>query len=173
MPITPMTAADLDAVEQQLGRRPRGVVGCAYRCSCGTPLVVATAPVLDDGSPFPTTYYLTCQRLAAEISRREASGLMQEMTARLTADPELAERYQQAHESYLADRKRLAAELDLPVPDAIATTTAGGMPLRVKCLHALTGHALAVGPGVNPFGDEVVADLGDWFAQPCAHQRQS
>ena len=42
--------------------------------------------------------------------------------------------------------------------------SAGGMPTRVKCLHVLVGHALAVGPGVNPLGDEAVELLGDWWS---------
>ena len=53
-----------------------------------------------------------------------------------------------------------------PVPE-INGFSAGGMPTRVKCLHALAGHALAVGPGVNPFGDEVVAELGEFWCSPC------
>lgn len=42
------------------------------------------------------------------------------------------------------------------------------MPTRVKCLHVLVGHALAAGPGVNPFGDEAIEALDDWWtANPC------
>ena len=42
--------------------------------------------------------------------------------------------------------------------------SAGGMPTRVKCLHVLIGHSLAVGPGVNPLGDEALEALGHWWA---------
>ena len=53
--------------------------------------------------------------------------------------------------------------------DEIDGITAGGMPSRVKCLHVLVGHALAAGPGVNPFGDEALGLLPDWGAAgPCA-----
>ena len=55
--------------------------------------------------------------------------------------------YARAHERYLADRESIDV-----VPE-IAGISAGGMPERVKCLHALAGHALAAGPGVNPIGD--------------------
>ena len=54
-----VTARDLEVLADQLGRPPRGVVGIAARCVCGRPLVVRTAPRLDDGTPFPTTFYLT------------------------------------------------------------------------------------------------------------------
>jgi len=54
-----VSEADLAVVAEQLGRPPRGVVEVAARCVCGRPVVVRTAPRLPDGTPFPTTYYLT------------------------------------------------------------------------------------------------------------------
>ena len=149
--------ADLDAVAAQLGRPARGVLAIVSRCPSGHPNVVMTEPRLDDGTPFPTTYYVTCSRLAGEIGTLEASGLMREMTSRLSSDPALADRYLQAHRVYLRDREAIGH-----VPE-IAGISAGGMPTRVKCLHVLVGHSLAVGPGVNPFGDEALELLGDWW----------
>lgn len=150
--------ADLAAVEQQLGRRPRGVVGVAHRCPCGAPDVVETLPRLDDGTPFPTTFYLTCPRLTGAISTLESSGLMARMTERLADDADLADRYRAAHDDYLARRARLGE-----VPE-IEGISAGGMPTRVKCLHVLVGHSLAAGPGVNPLGDEALGALAEWWA---------
>ena len=72
--------ADLDAVAGQLGRTPRGILEVMSRCPSGHPNVVKTEPRLDDGTPFPTMFYLTCDRLAGEIGTLEASGLMKEMT---------------------------------------------------------------------------------------------
>lgn len=143
--------ADLDAVAQQLGREPRGVLEIAYRCPNGEPAVVKTAPKLPDGTPFPTLYYLTHPVLTAAASRLESSGLMREMTERLAQDPELAAAYLRAHESFLAERDAI---------ESLGTTfTGGGMPDRVKCLHVVMAHSLAKGPGVNPFGDEALALL--------------
>ncbi len=83
---------------------------------------------------------------------------MAEMRERLAADPELAARYQAAHDDYLARRDKAAAEDGLePLPRG--TQTAGGMPDRVKCLHALVGHELAA-PGTNPFGREALDARG-------------
>ncbi|HEX3002792.1 MAG TPA: DUF501 domain-containing protein [Angustibacter sp.] len=149
---------DLAAVEQQLGRTPRGVVGVAHRCPCGAPDVVETLPRLDDGTPFPTTYYVTCPRLTGAISTLESSGLMARMTERLADDAELADRYRAAHDDYLRRRARLGDVAE------IAGISAGGMPTRVKCLHVLVGHSLAAGPGVNPLGDEALEALGEWWA---------
>src|SRR5688500_9654271 len=99
----PITPADEAAVHRQLQRQPRGVVGVAYRCPCGRPAVVATAPQLPDGTPFPTTYYLTCPRVTAACSTLESQGVMARMSERLAADADLAAAYQRAHEAYLAD----------------------------------------------------------------------
>jgi len=161
----PLTPADVESVAAQLGREPRGTAGVAWRCPCGRPGVVATHPRLPDGTPFPTTYYLTCPRATAGCSTLEAQGLMAEMTERLATDPALADAYAAAHEAYLADRAALGE-----VPE-IAGTSAGGMPTRVKCLHVLAAHALAVGPGVNPLGDETLALLGEFWVRPCLEDR--
>jgi len=153
---------DVEVLREQLGRPPRGVVGVAARCVCGRPLVVRTAPRLDDGTPFPTTYYLTSPQAVAAVSAVEATGVMKELTARLAEDEELAEGHRRAHEAYLADREALGH-----VPE-IAGVSAGGMPHRVKCLHVLVAHALAAGPGVNPVGDlalEMVAER--WRPDRC------
>jgi hypothetical protein len=157
------TEADREVVGAQLGRTPRAMRAIAHRCPCGNPDVVETAPALADGTPFPTLYYLTCPRASAAIGRLEASGLMREMTERLRTDPELGAAYLAAHESYLA-RRELIGHVE-----QIAGISAGGMPNRVKCLHVLVAHSLAVGPGVNPLGDEALAALPDWWTDgPCA-----
>jgi len=163
---TDLSDADLAVIAEQLGREPRGAVAVAARCACGAPLVVTTAPRLPDGTPFPTLYYLTHPGLSAAISRLEADGAMREMTANLAASPELAASYTAAHQAYLADRNRVAEQLGLGEIPEIKGVSAGGMPSRVKCLHALAAHALAAGPGVNPIGDEVLATLG-WEAGRC------
>lgn len=155
--MTEPTAVDIAAVSAQLGRPARGVRAVAHRCPCGLPDVVETEPRLPDGTPFPTTYYLTCPRATAAVSTLEAEGLMREMTARLADDPELAAAYQAAHRDYLVRREAIEH-----VPE-IAGVSAGGMPSRVKCLHALVGHALAAGRGVNPLGDEALDALPDWW----------
>ena len=156
------TGADLDVLQAQLGRPPRGTRAIAHRCPCGNPDVVETSPRLDDGTPFPTLFYLTCPHATAACSRLESAGVMRDMQERLSTDPELAERYAKAGADYLS--RRTAIE-DVP---EIAHVSAGGMPDRVKCLHVHLAHALAAGPGVNPFGDEVRAAVEPWWSGgPC------
>jgi uncharacterized protein len=158
-PFDPPSAADVATVSHQLGRPARNVIGIAARCACGAPTVVATRPRLDDGTPFPTLYYLSHPAATAAISALEATGVMPELAA-LLDEPELAAAYLAAHESYLADRESIES-----VPE-IAGISAGGMPSRVKCLHALAGHALAAGPGVNPIGDRAL-ERADWSPDVC------
>ena len=154
--------ADEQAVAAQLGREPRAIHAVGHRCPCGLPDVVTTEPRLPDGTPFPTTYYLTCPRAASLIGTLEGTGRMKEMEERLADDEALAAAYAAAHRAYLADRSALG---DV---EEIAGVSAGGMPNRVKCLHVLAAHALAAGPGVNPLGDEVLAELGEWWETgPC------
>jgi uncharacterized protein len=162
-----LSAADLGVVERQLGRVPRAVMAIAHRCPCGLPDVVQTAPRLPDGTPFPTLYYLTCPRASAAMSRLEAAGIMREMAARLRADAQLADSYAAAHRDYLARRTAAARQAGVdPLP--AGTQSAGGMPDRVKCLHALAAHALAV-PEANPLGAEAVEAAGRWWqAGTCA-----
>ncbi len=157
-PPPPLASQTRAIVEEQLGRPPRAIRAVAHRCPCGNPDVIQTSPRLPSGEPFPTLYYLTCPRASAAIGTLEASGLMREMTERLRTDPELARRYQAAHETYLAQREAIGSV------DEIDGISAGGMPNRVKCLHVLVGHSLAAGPGVNPLGDEALALLPDWWA---------
>ena len=160
--------ADRAAVAAQLGRLPRAMRAVAHRCPCGLPDVVETSPRLPDGTPFPTLNYLTCPNASAAVGRLEAAGVMREMADRLRTDEELAAAYRSAHEAYLARRRELG---DVPEIDGIS---AGGMPTRVKCLHALLGHALAAGPGVNPLGDEVREAVSPWWsAGPCVTVEES
>jgi hypothetical protein len=161
-----ITDADREIVAQQLGRPPRAMRAVAFRCPSGHPAVIQTNPRLADGTPFPTLYYLTCPKANSAIGTLEAGGVMRTMTARLAADPDLAARYRAADADYRG-RRDAAARADGIEPLPAATQTAGGMPDRVKCLHALVAHELAV-PGANPFGREALDALPEWWRNgPC------
>ncbi len=165
-PGKPEVTADEAVVATQLGRVPRGLRRVAHRCPCGLPDVVETAPRLADGTPFPTLYYLTCPRAAAAVSRLEAAGIMRHMQQRLAEDASLRAAYLAAHRDYLARRDEVARAAGVK-PLAPGTQSAGGMPERVKCLHALLAHELAV-PGANPLGQQTAAAVGPWWETgPC------
>lgn len=159
---TPLRKADVDIVHRQLSRMPRGMVAVGARCVCGRPLAVITRPCLEDGTPFPTTFYLTSPEAVKAVSRIEAEGFMRECNALLKNDVKIAEQYKNASESYKAFRHALALRLK-DSEEHILDISAGGMPDRVKCLHALLAQTLVMGKGVNPIGDIVLNRIVDEF----------
>jgi hypothetical protein len=160
MPETPVTQDDIVEVTRQLGRPARDILAIASRCVCGRPLVVKTKPRLDNGTPFPTLYYLTQPAATAAVSTLEASGYMVELQDLLQTDGDISAAYLAAHKQYLAEREAIE------VVEEINDFSAGGMPTRVKCLHALIGHSLAKGEGVNPIGDLALKAL-EWSPEVC------
>jgi uncharacterized protein len=135
-------AADRRLIQAQLGRDVRGSVAVAARCRYGLPAVVRTAPRLPDGTPFPTLYWLACPAARVAVGRLEAAGWNALLSGRLEAEPELATAHAQAHAGYLAQRDRIERLPDDP--------GVGGLPGRVKCLHALYAHQAAT--GADPVG---------------------
>ena len=114
----------------------------AARCRYGLPAVVRTAPRLPDGTPFPTLYWLACPAARVAVGRLEAAGWNARLSERVAADPELAAAHAAAHAGYLAQRDALGR---LPGDPGV-----GGLPGRVKCLHALYAHQAAT--GADPVG---------------------
>ncbi|ANJ26493.1 DUF501 domain-containing protein [Agromyces aureus] len=159
-PFDPVTPRDIRIVSAQLGRQARDVVGIPARCVCGAPTVVATSPRLADGTPFPTFYYLSHPAATAAMSFLEAAQLMVECNELLAADASVAEGYARAHIDYLADRESFGVVAEL------AGISAGGMPTRVKCLHAVVAHTLSAGPGANPIGD-IALERSTWSPAVC------
>ncbi|MEX2556918.1 MAG: DUF501 domain-containing protein [Actinomycetota bacterium] len=131
---------DRRVVGVQIGREPRGDVAVAVRCEYGLPMVVRTSPTLETGEPFPTLYWLSCPLAVRAVGKLESTGRMRDLNDRLASESELAESYRTAHERYRSDR-----DGDIGGRDE----SAGGMPGRVKCLHALYAHELA---DANPIG---------------------
>lgn len=123
-------------------------------------MVVRTSPTLDTGEPFPTLYWLTCPMAVRAVGRLESTGRMRELNDRLAAEPELAGSYREAHERYRRNR-----DGDLSGRDE----SAGGMPGRVKCLHALYAHELADANPIGAIVREEVEPLG--CPGPCVEDK--
>ena len=143
------SATDRALVEVQLGRPLRGTWRVASRCHLGVPMVVETHPRLEDGTPFPTLFWLTCPLLVKRASHLEAEGFMSVLTQRLTTDSAFAARQQSAVDRYVSRRNELAPT-EGPQP--------GGGADRVKCLHAHLAHELADAP--NPVGAAALSKTG-------------
>jgi uncharacterized protein len=106
-------------------------------------MVIENHPVLEDGSPFPTLYWLTCPILNKRVSTLESAGSLTDLTELLTEDASLRERLAAALERYRATRDSHAVITESGGPP-------GGGPDRVKCLHSHVAHQLA--SGNNPIG---------------------
>lgn len=157
---TEVREGDRERLTEQLGRDPRGLVGIGARCACGDPAVTITYPRLPDGTPFPTLFYLSLPWLVKAMSRLESAGVMTMFKERLASDADFAAAHVRAHQIFVERRDILDS-----VPE-ISGRSAGGMPDRVKCLHALAGYALAVGPGICEAGDEALS-LAGWDPAVC------
>jgi hypothetical protein len=145
-------------VEAQIGRPARGRWAVARRCHLGLPMVIENHPRLADGTPFPTTFWLTCPVLVRRAGTLESRGWMGELTADLARDDAFAGRLTGALERYGA-RRDSHEKITVSAPP-------GGGPGRAKCLHAHLAHELADPP--NPIGARVLARTG-WpdCVKPC------
>ncbi len=125
----------------------------ARRCHLGIPMVIENHPRLEDGSPFPTLYWLTCPLLVRRASNLESEGWMEQLNRRLRDDDALRHRLSEAVDGYRAARD--AHEVLQPVPAA-----PGGGPDRVKCLHSHLAQQLVDDGTTNPVGALVLSQAG-------------
>ena len=161
------TDADREVVARQLGRAPRAFRRVVVRCPFGRPAVTEQQPYTPDGEPFPTTYYVTCRHLVAAISRLEADAGVERWTARVDAEPALADSRARADAEQRRIRRELAAgeigrdggaSLDLGVGGARRTGS-------LKCLHAHAAFALAR-PGYE-LGERILGDVHPLWPERC------
>jgi hypothetical protein len=134
--------SDRDAVVALLGREPRGAYEVAVRRDDGTPVVLKNAPLLDDGTPMPTRWWLVDDDLRRAIGTLEAAGGVRRAEAEV--DPEAVA---DAH-------RRYAAERDAALPPGHTgprpSGGVGGTRVGVKCLHA--HYAWFLAGGDDPIG---------------------
>ena len=144
------THGDVAALTELLGREPRAAFEVVVRDGRGRPVVIRNAPLLDDGTPMPTRYWLVDPELSVAVSRLEATGGVRQAerdvdTAALAA----------AHRAYAAERDAaLPAGHRGPRPHG----GVGGTRTGVKCLHAHYAYFLAGGD--DPVGRWVRRRLG-------------
>jgi len=143
------TEADVAALTELLGRTPAADFDVVVRGAGGAPIVIRNAPLLRDGTPMPTRYWLVDRALSVEVSRLESTGAVR--AAEAAVDPvALAE----AHARYAAERDAaIPPNHTGPRPHGGVAGTATG----VKCLHAHYGYFLAGGD--DPVGRWVDARL--------------
>ena len=153
---------------RQLGREPRALLRVAARCPWGAPAVTEQAPYDESGDPFPTTFWLTCPRLVAAVSRVEAAGGVERWGDAAAADPGLRASLDAATRDQRELRARLADGARGSDDGASLGAGIGGTanPERLKCLHAHVAWALAHPP--YALGEAILADAaGAWPGEEC------
>ena len=145
------TAADVAALTELLGREPRAEFDVVVRGDDGRPVVIRNAPLLHDGTPMPTRYWLVDPDLTLAVSRLEAEGGVR----RAEAAVEVTE-LDTTHATYAAERDAaLVPGHEGPRPHG----GVGGTRTGVKCLHAHYAHHLAGGD--DPVGHWVQHQLDE------------
>jgi hypothetical protein len=165
----PLLAGDRETAEEQLGRPLRGEARVAARCPHGVVEVIATPPLLPDGTPFPTLFWLSCPLLQRCVSGLENGDYRELLRRRLEGTPGYAEALRLAEREYIAKREDWAEELCARKEtrgyfsgrEGVGGTVAGGL----KCLHAHLAHFLA--GGENPVGAEVADALDGLQEREC------
>jgi len=144
-----VTAADRARVAHLLGRSPEGAFDVVVRDRHGDPVVIRNAPLLDDGRPMPTRYWLVGETVRRQVDRLEADGGVR--MANETVEPD----------AVAAAHRRYTAERDAALPDGYAgpalSVGVGGTRVGIKCLHAHLAWYLAGGD--DPVGRWVAGQL--------------
>ena len=143
---------DRQTMEAQIGRPLRAESEVAVRCPLGLPVVAIVPPILDDGTPFPTRFWLTCPLASTRVGRLEGAGGVRSMDRHAAGDPAFRAELQEAHRRYAAERDAALPPGADPVPSGGVAGASGG----VKCLHAhyadhAAGNANPVGALVAPW----------------------
>lgn len=148
-PTGPVSAADRARVAELLGRAPEGDFEVVVRDRAGDPVVIRNAPILRDGRPMPTLYWLVGAEARRRVGRLEASGGVRAAEAAVPAVD-----LEAAHARYAAERDAaVAADHTGPRP----TGGVGGTRRGVKCLHA--HYAWHLAGGDDPVGRWTAAQL--------------
>lgn len=139
-------------LEAQIGRSLRADSEVVAACPLGLPVVAEVPPLLDDGTPFPTRFWLTCPLAVTRIGRLEGAGGVRAMERHAAAEPGFGRALDAAHARYAAERDALLPPEVSPTPSGGVAGASGG----VKCLHAhyadhAAGNDNPVGAMVAPW----------------------
>ncbi len=153
---------DQDILAAQIGRPLRATSRVLRTCHLGLPIVAEVPPLLDNGEPFPTRYWLTCPLTRLRISRLEERGGVRAAQAEANADEQFARALAAAHSRYGRDRDALVPP-DAPVKPSGGV---GGAAKGVKCLHAHYADHMAGND--NPVAKAIAGEVGELRCQaPC------
>jgi uncharacterized protein len=162
-----LTDDQLDIIEQQLGRKPRGLVSIAAQSTAGVPLVLQMRSLVDE-QPFPTLYWLSSKDLCKAIGQIEGQGWVKQIEAQLLQDSALLQQYQQDQHAYVARRWQAMHPKDRQQIETLGLSHLfeqygiGGITQwdKVRCLHMQYAHHLVDGNCIGRLMDDQFG-LGD------------
>lgn len=149
-------------VELQIGRKLRSESKVVSKCHLNLPTVIEVPPNLDDGTPFPTTFWLTCPMYNKKIGSLESNGMIKNLDEQLDNNSLLRAQWANRQKSYKEYREKLKDKKSAINPQG----GVGGAANSVKCLHAHTADELATNQ--NIIGKIVIETLGSFNCEnPC------
>jgi len=152
-------------VEVQLDRKLRSDVFISSKCHFNLPATIKVPPNLDDGTPFPTTYWLTCPMYNKKIGSLESQGLIGKLDNELSNNTKLNREWKERQKSYQKERENYQDKSN----KLIATGGVGGAKESIKCLHSHTADELSTGK--NPIGKIVIETIGLFNCEtPCVEE---
>ena len=153
---------DKKIVEVQIDRTLRSDVIVSSRCHFNFPTAIKVPPNLNDGTPFPTTYWLTCPMYNKKIGSLESEGLIAQLDNEILINPKLKTAWSNRQASYQQERDDSLDQSNQHVP----TGGVGGATKSIKCLHSHTADEISTGK--NPVGKIVLESIGLYNCEkPC------
>ncbi|MGB0732818.1 MAG: DUF501 domain-containing protein [Pontibacterium sp.] len=159
--ISPPTPEQLAIIEQQLGRKPRGIIGVAAATDAGIPLSLKMQPLVED-KPFPTLYWLCSKDIYQAIAALETAGLVKTLEARIEQDEALKSghladqaRYRDLRWAATTDAQR-ARISELGFTELFNNYGIGGIAQwdKIRCLHMQYAYHLAEGSTLGRLLDQ-------------------
>jgi hypothetical protein len=161
-------SSDKDIVEIQLRRKVRSRVDVRSRCHFNLPTVTLVPPNLDDGTPFPTTYWLTCPLLVKRVSSLEAKGMVKVFDELIQQKGKLRRLWKNRQKTYEEERRLLQSSSENILPEG----GVGGTKEHIKCLHTHLADQLATGK--NPIGETIESLIGGFDCLvPCVKKNNT
>ncbi len=148
-------------VEAQLDRSVRSDINVTTKCHFNLPVVIKVPPNLDDGTPFPTSYWLTCPMYNKKVGSLESHGMIKELDKQLKENKKLYELWNERQDSYKEER-----DSENKGDQIVPSGGVGGAKESIKCLHAHLADELATEK--NAVGKIVLESVGGFNCEePC------
>tara|TARA_Y100000590_G_scaffold280624_1_gene315284 strand:+ start:254 stop:775 length:522 start_codon:yes stop_codon:yes gene_type:complete len=161
-----MVSKEKRIVEVQLSRSLRSNVEVVSSCHFNLPAVIKVPSNLDDGTPFPTSYWLTCPMYNKKVGSLESQGLIKELDNQLNKNEDLKKLWSDRQRSYEEERNKDKKKNE---EEIIPTGGVGGASESIKCLHAHLADELATSK--NYIGKIVLESVGGFNCEePCINK---